>query len=322
MLTTDFVAEVASATDLHPGICGLLKSLPFGSYAQLHYSLRHPGAIFNISFYSTLFALNALLDELAKSPIDRDLVALRHTGLLLALSNYSEAFHEMLLALSRPEARPPENRPLWQVLRDRGYKAVQNYHELLKKTDCMYFRDVFNELKHSSTVLRTLVVDTPFGTVVGYYLESAFRDGSVGPAERFHPKWHGCLTANSFNKDIRRIYHLVYQLSHVMGNCLSAHMQDVHGLTLVAGRPYSDAKDTLTLRVYERTSRLSNLCFADEVGQTLPEPLLENTEPPALRFRFRKVPMLHREAKVQLSIKGDGYTRSWKVPYWLGPSSH
>ena len=195
MSTPDFVTEVASAADLHPGVCGLLKSLPFGSYAHLHYSLRHPGAIFNMSFHSALLALNALLDELAKSPINRDLVALRHTGLLLALSNFSECFHEMLLALSRPEARPAENRPLWQSLKERGYRAVENYHERLKRTDCTYFREVFNELKHSSTVLRTLVVDTPFGAVVGYYLESAFRDGSVGPAERFHPKWHGCLGA-------------------------------------------------------------------------------------------------------------------------------
>lgn len=317
--TTQFRMEVASSTDLHPRVAGLLKGIADGECFHLHYSLRHPGAIFNLTFHQVLSALDAVVMEVLQGRgIDRDALALRYLTLLLALNDFSDSFYEILLAAAKPAVRPPLNRPLWRWLHEQRYSAAKAYHEKLRATDAAYFRDMFNALKHSSSTLRVLKLLSSGEVITGYYVESGSSSGAIGPDVRFHPLWGPKHTANSFMRDLRRIHQLIYVITDAMASCLLQHYQEVYGRTLEL-LPWADRRNDRHLKMLQNVCRLPRRFFPNEAGKLVAyASLAESDSTTALVFCETEIRMPPDRYKFEFATHGDGYTRSFILPFFVG----
>ena len=304
--------------DLHPRVAGLLKSVAPAECSHLHYSLRHPGAIFNLTFHQVLLALDGVVVEVLRGgDADYDGLALRHLTLLLALNSYSEAFYEMLLASSKPDIAPPDNLPLWQWLRERKYRAAAVYYEALRNTDAVYFRNMFNALKHSSSTLRIFRLLTSEQVLNGYYVESGSASGAIGPDDRFHPLWQGKYTANSFMRDLRRVHHLVYLIAEAMASGLLLHYQEVYGRELKPV-PWSSPKNNQQ-PLLDNVCRLPRKFFPHEAGLWVPYVSLEEqASTAALVFSEERAPVSTARYKFEYRTFGDGYTRAFTLPFFVG----
>ncbi len=100
---------------------------------------------------------------------------------------------------------------------------------------------------------------------MGFWIESASNDGSIGPDEGIHPRYKGMPSASSYNFILRNAYYTFYKISFVLKEVMIDHFKEVNEIDLMFNNEYPP-KDAEKARekwreLYERMKRLQRLIF-------------------------------------------------------------
>lgn len=235
-----------------------------------HYGLRHPGGIFNIQF---AIVARDMLDTISKlnttsNPTNAEALLGSFRGLLASLSTFLESPYEMMLAFCPSMPTPKGKRPIHEWLKSNGFKVGEKFfHEM--QPEVRFFRELNNRLKHTSNTIRSCAATAAQFSIVGYYLESAHIDGSIGPDDEFYTKYSDHRVTNSFNRDLRRIYYCLYKTASVLSKCLAEHYKEVWGRPLdFDGSRRED--DTLYRRLLREVSGLAAVFLPSEINLLFP----------------------------------------------------
>ncbi len=176
---------------------------------------------------------------------------------------------------------------------------------------------VVNRIKHQQGRLRLMTVrmgGTRFG---GYFVERGLPDGGVGPDPDIHETG---LTAFSFNRDLK--FHLcsVIVTSQALGLAIARVTGAQEGDVPNRGQPLGTClRDVINL---------PETYFPDEYEKPRPFFELESDSGGGSQLRVGFAPpddswrpFAGRQFQVTLELRGDGATRSWKVPYSPGPAA-
>lgn len=297
------------------------------------YKLRHPGGIFNIQFLAVNEDLLQVLDDLKEisigtpgaisTPQSPEQLALArlmrdYGALLFSFTNYLESAYEILVAFCPQHTLPSENEFLWRWLKNKGYPAGKHFHNDVVD-DVQFFRTVFNKLKHTSNRLRPNVLYERFNNelIVAYYLESPSSSGALGPDEVLHPRSQGVATANSFNRDLRRIYFDVYLIAVALETRLKQHYQQIYQKELMPNLGQHQ-DDSIFRKVCEQIRDLRSAFAPSEFGQETPVPSIrEEQGKKSLIFEISK-PLAPATVDYIIAgnTSGDGFTRAFTFPYF------
>jgi hypothetical protein len=172
---------------------------------------------------------------------------------------------------------------------------------------------VVNRIKHQQGRLRLMNVRLGHLRFAGYFVERGLPGGGVGPDPDIH---RGGITAFSFNRDLK--YHLCHVMltSEALAAAVSRLTRASPSAVPATGQPLGSG--------LAYVMDLAETFFPDEYEK--PRPLLRS-EPDvggADRLRIGFVssdawrPFAGRRFHVTLELRGDGATRSWKIPYSPG----
>jgi hypothetical protein len=174
---------------------------------------------------------------------------------------------------------------------------------------------IVNLIKHKQRKLTAVLFHGPGLFNLGYYVEGVVGDGVIGPDPEVH---EGSNVAISFNRDLP--YHLCNL--YFCSAALATHIRKIPNVNvgMSAGEP--KVNESL-VRLVKRIAILPMEYFPDEVKK--PVPLVKfnpirNTkdfkatlEYPSRRIKART---FNRSCQIKISFRGDGNTRSFKMPYF------
>jgi hypothetical protein len=147
---------------------------------------------------------------------------------------------------------------------------------------------------------------------MGFYVQAAFSDGSTGPDEEIHPRYHGTHSSDSFNFVLRRLYYLFYRISDVLRKVLIQHFRETYNLTLEFNSGYK-SNDKNWKELYEIMSKLPNFYFPNEFGKKI-----YKVEEGKNKIIFARKPIGSIDLNnwmCGLTERGDGITRTYRVPF-------
>ncbi len=263
-----------------PAVTSILDSVDSATSSHEYYILRHPADIFHNVVSETIEKFLALLRLVL--PLEQNSTAEPHVNdeslglykdLLASFSRYSDCTYEILLALT--DKRPfvaEDRRFLWKWLGEEGFAAGKVYHSLTK-TDAHFFREVNNELKHSSNRLRPVAVLVGSQLCNGYFVEAHRPDGTLGPSHLLHPGSNGKSAANSFNRDLRLLYHCTYLVADALSRAVTVHIKQVKkcALPTPSAGSYDDA---LCKDLFDAVVSLPQVYYPNEGGRVVPVPCI------------------------------------------------
>jgi len=280
---------------------------------DLHHTthgLRHPLGIFNLTFGEIVAKSTVLLDKLddacQKLPYldpkatswDQELLdATDH--LLDAIMQHLDGFRSVICCFYEDCG----SKPAQKVLRALG-QDIRDYRDHVAK--------IVNAIKHKQCRLSTFFFHDIGIFVPGYFVEGVLRDGAVGPDPDIH---RGANVAISYNRDLPfHFCNLFYT-----GAFLAQHIYSITGVSPTKQSKSDDALEEVLKRIAARPM----MFFPDELKK--PTPLVRYIpgkrndaatillEMPSKRFKPRTVPP---GCRAQTSWKGDGVSRTFKVPYF------
>lgn len=275
--------------------------------------LRHPLGIYNFTFNEFVTKAHTLLDSLEEANdklphINRNekkwdesiLDATDH--MLDAIMQHLDSFKSIICCFYR----------------DCNSKGAKNINRSLRK-EIREYRDhvakIVNLIKHKQRKLSAILFHGPGIFELGYYVEGILPDGTVGPDPEIHA---GSNVAISFNRDMP--FHLcsIYYCSAA----LAAHIQKICGAAPVSSSKESKSEDNLA-KLVKRVAALPVQFFPDEIEKPVPlvkvTPIRNTThfkatlEMPSRRIKAKTI---SRACQIQISFKGDGISRSFKMPYF------
>jgi len=198
----------------------------------------------------------------------------------------------------------------------RGQRLAQNPHFREYKREIEPYRDsigrIVNQMKHNQGRLRSIVFYGDEWASPGYFVETVYPDGAIGPDPRIHP---GGKTAFSCARDMRHHFAWLYVISRNLAKAVSAIMGSPTEVILE-----SPSEDDKIAEVAGRLSMLPRIVFPDEEQKGYPAidyrqgkqereilmvllPPYLGPLPPPLTFR------------VSFSYRGDGVSNAFIRPY-------
>lgn len=227
-----------------------------------------------------------------------------------SFSGFIEAANEIFLAMC-PECAPPRDREFihkWLV--DKGYKVGKHFHGKIRN-ETNYFREIFNKLKHSGNQLRGISATNGATWLVGYCLEHADAGGAIAPNVDFHKRYDHKKPANSFHRDIRRLFFLLYRVSDELGASVTEHLRTVWGSSLLPDLLHRE-DDTACKRLLAEIQKLPATYFPNETGLKVPCPTLENSHGgQSLKFMIDTAAPCPGSWRVQMRTVGDGVSKKF-----------
>ena len=299
---------------LKPKAALALSSLGDVTLYNMERGLRHPLGIYNFTFDEVVSKSNTLLDALEEA--NDKLPHITHRGENKWDENILDATDHVLDAIM--QHLDSYKSIICCFYKDCNSKEAQKINRSLQKEIREYrghVAKIVNLIKHKQRKLSTILFHGPGIFNLGYYVEGVLAGGAVGPDPEVHA---GSNVAISFNRDMP--FHLcnLYYCSAA----LATHIQKICGAVPAASTAEPKAGDNLA-KLIKRISALPMQFFPDELEK--PVPLVKvmpirNTnhfkailEMPSRRIKARTIP---RQCQIQVSFKGDGVSRSFKMPYF------
>jgi hypothetical protein len=269
-------APLAGNLGFAPRLIRILNSISDADCSHNHYNLRHPADIFQMVLADVvqhfLELLNTILpiEQTPQTSPKLNKESLRlYKDLLSSFARYVDCAYEVILALcdKRPIAEG-ERKDLYKWLKKERFQAAAVYYGIIKP-DTAFFRDVNNSLKHSSNALRSVTVLINSRPCLGYFIESASVDGTVGPSEVFHKGINGRVTANSFNRDLRLLYYCTYLIADALRRAVGVHYRALHNRDPLDD-PNMHYDDTPFKELFDKISSLPLVYYSQEGRKAVP----------------------------------------------------
>lgn len=325
----DLVRDRCSHGDLLPEPVRTLAGLPESVQHHSHHSLRPAAAIYNVSLNSLTTSFNSVLDQIDRcgaapvrdgSHVDFDSEPLMkaHSDLLQAIDSHIDDCFLVLKAL-----QPPAVISNPHIFTDRWLQQVQHpsIGDFKKAIGAYHKRigDIVNRLKHAQGRLRSVMFSWGTTRLPGYFLEGVDSKGVVGPDSSVHPKG-GAL---SLSGDLRLHYSGVFLIGESLARAISKALRIRQNFRLKLVVKKSEAGvDVEVFNIARRIGRLPEFVFPDEQPLSIPSVrVFENESTQQIILKARTYPPVAtppRGASVTSHMGGDGYSRSFRLPYLRG----
>lgn len=313
---------VITGGDSKPNIQKYLENIEDKFLFHNAYGLKHPLAIYNVSFgkvesdlqdffvaYKNIEIQDFLPDNKSDEKI-REALKRYRTFLYSLREHLDDCFH-IAKALISPSPQFKDCRNQYDWLRQNI--TIPCVVSFLNKIDTYkrFLDNVVNELKHRNGVLNGMVffdkITQDFS--LGYYVANVFHE-RYEPVETIHLKFNGQDTAFSFARDIRyntcNLFQLSEGLVELIGNL---------GLS-ISTHSREHTPDARRHLLYEDISNLPRYFFPDEYQKDVPSVALK--EGGILKFEFPSklsLKPLHHD-RVLLYHSPDGITKSFAMLYY------
>lgn len=226
--------------------------------------------------------------------------------------SFYECCYEVIQGCCKIHNPPQKGQKIALWLKENGYSAGVDFHGKLGG-DLKYFQELFNKCKHTSSELISFNFNKSSYAVVGFYVKTAFPDGSVGPDENIHPMYRGYASASSFNYVLRKLYYLFYRMVDSLGKVIRQQYNELHGVDLKI-KPDYKTDGSYWKEVYDLMSKLPDSYFPNESRK------IYKAEKSGDNIIFPKKPT-HIDLEgwaMYLVERGDGVTLTYKMPYAYG----
>lgn len=271
---------------------------------------RHPLGIYNLTLTEVLDKTSALLTlyeeanhglpYLDPNKSDWDESILNATNsLLYSIMNHLDGYKSIISCFFEDQTSKDANKVMRNIAR-----GIRPYRDNVAK--------IVNSLKHKQTCLSPFYFHCPGVFVLGYFVEGVQPSGAIGPDPSVHK---GGNVAISYNRDLP--FHVcgLYYCSSVLAN----------NIYQVFGVVSSDSPKGVNVQLEEVLKRISVLpmtFFPDEVNKPTPfvkyKPASQNKgfivtmEIPLKNCKAKTIP---RGCRAKAKWKGDGSSRTFKLPY-------
>lgn len=321
---TKYTRSIARDGNLYPSAFDALHALPTQMLHQAeHDKLRAPLATYNLSLGRVLGAVADVLDrldELAAAEInsagviqfDPKPLLDGQKELLDAMASHIDEGYLVLKAIY-PAVNLKHDQPFadkW--LQEAGHGKIMRTYKDAVAPYRRSFMQIVNDTKHNVGRLRIFVLWDDRHRLGGYYLETADRNGVVGPDPTMHPG----NTAFSFNRDLRHHFCHLYDIGDALKRALMQAAAADYRTSLVLS-PVLERDEQLAT-IAERISKLGLWFFPDEAQKATPIVELKRTEGDTIVEVDETrsiVPFTLRSFKATMRSTGDGVTRTWRIPY-------
>jgi hypothetical protein len=268
--------QLAGDLGFAPRLVRILNSLGDADCNHHHYALRHPANIFHSVMlevaenFQKLLGVIVPLEQTTTSETNLNYESLQiYKELLASFARYTDCAYEVILALcdKRPIA-DGDRKDLYKWLKNNGFKSTSVFYGIVK-SEIRFFRDINNTLKHSSNALRAVTVLINSRPCLGYFVESASTDGTVGPSRDFHKAVNGQFPANSFNRDLRLLYRHIYLVADALRRAVVLHYKSLHNQD-----PPQDSTsrydDSFLRDLFNGVASLPSVFYPKEAGKPVP----------------------------------------------------
>src|SRR5579862_827948 len=270
--------------------------------------MRNPFGAFNLSRCAVWDAFGRLVVELESVIRDRPFATNdqpswftellgHHQALLYNLAEYNETCRDILAGCFITQDEAKKN-PAFREF-ERSCKQYRGY-----------VGEIVNAVKHQQARFRSVVAFAESMAIVGYYIESARSDGTIGPNEHIH---RGGIEAFAIARELQ--YHL-FGLFHVANELAKACLKVVPELPDIAVdlQPDPQAAD-----VIRKVSALESTGFPREMRKKRARigVLTHGTSPTDYELEYPATsPSIRWPSGLRVSVgfSGDGISRNFKIP--------
>lgn len=237
---------------LNPSIVASLRAIPINSFSYQHYKLRHPGAIYNLMSSKLIDSISSLCQELKERKIENIKSSFRLV--LYDFFQFYESCYEIMLCFCKPHELPANNEFIHSWLKKKKYKVGEAFFNNIKY-QLEQLKEYYNEIKHSSNNIQFVVFKNKNEITPGYFLDM--------PMEAYP----GAVEPTSLNRELRKMYFLVYYLSEKLNEVLSLHLKHFYGFDLLPATEY--IKDDAFRKLSRSIDSLTEFYLLSEIGTTV-----------------------------------------------------
>lgn len=319
-----YTCSTAKDGNLYPAAFDALHAIPDQMlHQQEHDALRHPLATYNLSIHRVVEAFRAVLDQLKQLDaaettdsgtfqFDPEPLLTAQKELLDSLAAHIDDGYQILRALYPAAQLKRDVRFADRWLEEAGHGKVMRPYKDAVTPYRQTFIPIVNHIKHATGRLRACVFYDDRQRIGGYILETADRKGVVGPDPTIHPG----NTAFSLNRDLRYHFCHLYDVGEALKQALVRAAERDYKIALVVA-PVA-APDVNWEQIAERIGNLPLWFFPDEALKSTPVVLFTRSGSDSIlsvEETRAVVPFVPRTMHVRATWKGDGVTRTWRVPY-------
>jgi hypothetical protein len=313
----DLVLQKRENLGFTPEVAGYLASIKESEYSYKYLNVRHPAGVFEVASSHVVKDFIELLKELEEHQTnyenDRPIgLEKKFRELINDFFKFYDSCYEIMVGCCKNHT-PPTEEFYSKWLDKNGYSIGKDFHNGTWN-DQENLRKIYNKLKHTSSLLRSVNFNRGKSAIMGFFVQGA-EDGIPGPDRDIHPKYHGSYTGSSYNFTLRELYYILYKICFVLNKILSKHFRDVYNLELNFNEGYKTAnKDWEEL--YERMNKLPNAYFPNESGKRIFQFRISNNK---LIFAKRPAESVDLNGfMTHMLTSGDGFTRTFRIPYLAG----
>lgn len=281
-----------------PAIKSFFRAIPSQILEHEFFKLKHPGAIYNNMVNEFL----GVSEELIKAIKCDNIEEMKHY-LRLAFSSFYQFYdscYEMMIPFCAKHV-PKKSGEFWyKWLEKHGYSAGQVFHQ--KTYDKVKrLKDIYNELKHSSTRIEIIKFYNGRDINYGYFFNPA-RQIPISPV--------------SISRQVREFQYLVYFISEELERALIHHVGTVHAYFL----PYKRLKDdgVSFQNIFGTITSLSRFYLLNEVGlRDFEAKEVDNEIQFYLNVITEDLYDKYYERGINLSVifSSDGYHNTFNIPF-------
>lgn len=302
------VESLSDVVTVKPAAQEILENIVNAKTYHETYKVRHPLAAYNTSLAAVSDKVIKVLDVLEKVQKEREFEVEKNSDweseLIDATDHMLDSIMEHLedcVGVIRsffPESKSGDFKSAKKVFS----KSISGYRDHIGK--------IVNYLKHNQGRLRVISFSWSNGSSLGYFVEGPVAGGGLGPVSVVH---RDEASAFSYYRDVP--FHLCNM--YAVSRRLAVVIRGINKGRMRSGKPLEKGKPTKLARALERASKLPRIYFDDEVKKGVPDIRFGSKrvkiDCPNKKVRAHAVP---GGARVRVSFRGDGYTRSYVMPYF------
>jgi hypothetical protein len=277
------------------------------------YGVRHPFAAYNVSLAHVARRLLTTLETLAKTQREMTFLDVKSSDWELPLLDATDHMLDALMehmddcgGIIRSFFPSPYEKKFKTIFSD-FKRSVEPYRR--------HIGAVVNYIKHNQGRLRSVTFSWGGHSSLGYFVEGPTSEGGLGPVAAIHPTES---TAFSFYRDIPFHICSIYAVGARLATALHAVDRRIIAADSHKG---IETRDTNLVKVLRLAGALPHIYFDDEVLKDVPC-IRVREEGVSIDFPAAKIRPLTppAEAQISISFRGDGVTRTFKMPYFKSQS--
>lgn len=286
----------------YPRVTNLLGALPAPVINPEGKTYRHPKGAFNTAMAKLCKRYEAVLDAI-KTVVPEQFEPDNLPDLEMLLDAYEHFLYAQLEYID-------DCRTIASIVFDPAVQKGGNKHERKFREKIEDYRRgvaaIVNAIKHNQGRLRAVWMHNDSILIPGYFVESPYPDGSVGPNPDLHDNGD---TAISFYWDIRNNFVNIFQVAYELEKFVSS---------LTAGAIDIPEKNAAWIENARRIEALPVFCFLHETWKLPPHVrVAEGGKSTDIIVSIGEKPYKCLLAfSIRLAFQGDGVTNSFKMPFF------